>query len=233
MFVPKISSRTSKEVIEINHNKCKSACWSRAHLIEPERLRNSPASQLGKKHTMVACAKNSLKYQINVSFVVIENLKATLTLSKLRLQNEISVKNAGRAHRLSWWPSNVENYLRELPMFNIWKLSALSTSGNFLIRQVNQVCCSQHTTYWKLYICRFNFTAKRPTRNSSDQDGNSSWRPFTLRDNYLSTTEIPNDLRITKNTFENLICCNIRNIKSNYLKFLRNIYHILLCYHFF
>ena len=113
------------------------------------------------------------------------------------------------------------------------KLSALSTSGNLLIRQVNQVCCTQHTTYWKLYICRFNFTAKRPTRNPSDQDGNSSWRPFTLRNNYLSTAKIPNDLRITKNTFENLICCNIRNIKSNYLKFLRNIYHNLLCYYFF
>ena len=118
-------------------------------------------------------------------------------------------------------------------MFNIWKLSALSTSGNFLIRQVNQVCCSQHTTYWKLYICRFNFTAKRPTRNPSDQDGHSSWRPFSLRNNYLSTTEIPNDLRITKNTFENLIRCNIRNIKSNFLKFPLNVYHNLLCYFFF
>ena len=51
--------------------------------------------------------------------------------------------------------------------------------------------------------------------------------------NYLSTAKIPNDLRITKNTFENLICCNIRNIKSNYLKFFRNIYHNLLCYYFF
>ena len=70
-------------------------------MIEPERLRNSTAPQLGKRQTMVACAKNSLKYQINVSFVVIEILNAALTLSKLRLQNEISVKNAGRAHRLS------------------------------------------------------------------------------------------------------------------------------------
>lgn len=59
---------------------------------------------LSKRQKMVARAKNSLKYQIKVSCKSLEqfaNLNAVLTFSKLRLQNEVSVKNAGRAHRLS------------------------------------------------------------------------------------------------------------------------------------
>ena len=59
---------------------------------------------LSKGRAMVARAKNSLKYQIKVTCKSLEqfaNLNAVLTLLKLRLQNEISVKNAGRAHRLS------------------------------------------------------------------------------------------------------------------------------------